>query len=89
MPSVLWDSSHSHGLFRTPTLQMKERYTCHIRIICKFFLPTSVPLLEWDVLWLTFLDLTGLIYPGRRRQKAATNVKALTRSRKEPRREET
>jgi len=49
---------------------MKESYTCHIRIICKFFLPTFIPLLEWDVLWLTFLDLAGLIHPSRRRQKA-------------------
>jgi hypothetical protein len=76
MPSVPWDLSHSHGLFRIPAPQMKESYTCHIRIICKFLLPTFVPLLEWDVLWLTFLDLAGLICQPPGTEDAAANVKA-------------
>jgi hypothetical protein len=55
---------------------MKESYTCHIRIICKFFLPTFIPLLEWDVLWLTFLDMAGLIYQPPETEDAAANVVA-------------
>ena len=88
MPDVLWDLSRRRGTFRIQTLQMKESYACHTRIICKFFLPTFVPLLEWDVLWLTYLDMAGLIHPGRWRQKGRQRTSKLTQS-QGTRREET
>ena len=70
MPGILWDLSYGRGICRIPAHRMKESFASHTRIICKFLLPTFVPLLEWDVLWLTFLDLAGLIYLSHRRQKA-------------------
>src|SRR5215468_8441282 len=55
---------------------MQQSYVMSPEIIRKRHLPTSVPLPEWDSLWLTFLQAAGLIYLGRRKtEQAAANAR--------------
>ena len=90
MPSVMWDSSHSHGLFRIPTPQMKESlhlpYQDHLQILSAHFGPTIV-------VGRFVVDVPGSGWSDLPRppetESAATNVKALDAIAKEPRREET
>src|SRR5467141_2202592 len=53
-------------------------------IICKFLLPTFVPLLKWDVLWLTVPGPAGLIYPAAGDKMRGSERQSLAKSQRNP-----